>query len=144
MRFLIVLALACGAAQCQNLNCDLREYKPLDGLTAQVAAGNLQVRWEGERGNDLRADFTIRDAQPMVRGLAIRSGQGNWRTLASDLTPVFDVTSGRRRMSEQQLRPLRDLKLRLTLRTSSMPVTVAASDRQGVSTLQQDRSGNTA
>jgi len=114
MRFLFVLALACGAAQCQNLNCDLREYKPVDGLTAQVAAGGLQVRWEGERGNELRADFAIRDAQPIVHGLAIRSGQGNWRNLASDLTPEFDVTTGRRRISEQQLNPLRGLKLRLT------------------------------
>jgi hypothetical protein len=114
MRFLFFLALACGASQCQSLNCDVHEYKPGDGLTAQVIGGNLHVRWEGERGNELRADFTIRDAQPIVHGLAIRSGQGNWRTLASDLTPVFDVTSGRRRMSEQQLKPLRDLKLRLT------------------------------
>jgi len=114
MRFLFFLALACGASQCQGLNCDVHEYKPVDGLTAQVAAGGLQIRWEGERGNELRAGFAIRDAQPIVHGLAIRSGQGAWRTLASDLTPVFDVTSGRRRMSEQQLRPLRDLKLRLT------------------------------
>src|SRR6202158_3427671 len=112
---LFFLALGCGAAQCQSLNCDLREYKPVDGLTAQVAAGTLQVTWEGERGQELRAEFTIRDAQPMVHALAIRSsGQGDWRNLASDLTPEFDVTSGRRRMSEQQLKPLRDLKLRLT------------------------------
>jgi hypothetical protein len=114
MRVLLCMALACGASQCQNVNCDVHEYKPVDGLTAQVIGGNLHVRWEGERGNELRADFAIRDAQPIVHGLAIRSGQGNWRTLATDLTPTFDVTSGRRRMSEQQLKPLRDLKLRLT------------------------------
>ncbi len=114
MRVVFFLALVCGAAECQSLNCDLREYKAVDGLTAQVAAGNLEVRWAGERGNELRAYFTIHDGQPVVHGLAIRSGQGNWRTIASDLTPVFNVTTGRRRMSEQQLKPLRDLKLRLT------------------------------
>jgi hypothetical protein len=114
MRVVFFLALGCGVAQCQTLNCDLREYKAVDGLTAQVAAGNLQVKWQGEHGNEMRADFTIRDAQPIVHGLAIRSGQGNWRIIASDLTPAFDVTTGRRRISEQQLKPLRDLKLRLT------------------------------
>src|ERR1700687_5327436 len=114
MRVLFLLALACGAAQSQSLNCDLREYKPLDGLSAQVGAGNLQVRWEGERGNELRAEFTIRDGQPVIHELTIRSGHGAWRIIASDLMPLFDVPTGRRRMSEQQLKPLRDLKLRLT------------------------------
>jgi hypothetical protein len=114
MRFLLLLTVAGGAAQSQSLNCDLREYKPVDGLTAQIGVGGLQVKWEGERGQELRADFAIRDAQPLIQGLAIRSGQGTWRTIASDLTPEFDVTTGRRRMSEQQLKPLRDLKLRLT------------------------------
>src|SRR5258708_1482874 len=114
MRVLFFLALVCCAAQCQSMNCDLREYKPVDGLTAQVAAGRLQGRGGGERGNELRADFTIHDGQPVVHRLALRSGQRNRRTIAPALTPPFDVTTGRRRMSEQQLKPLRDLKLRLT------------------------------
>src|SRR2546430_14530967 len=106
MRFLFFLALACGASQCQNLNCDVHEYKPVDGLTAQIIGGNLQGRWEGARGHELRADFGIRAAQPIVHGLARRSNQRNWRILASVLTPVFHVTSGRRRTSTLQVWPL--------------------------------------
>ncbi len=112
MRHLLFFALASGAALGQN--CDLREYKPLAGLTAAASAGGLQVTWDGERGQQLRAEFAIRDGQPMVRELAVRNGSGEWRILARDLTPEFDVTSGRRRMSEQQLAPLRALKLQLT------------------------------
>jgi len=37
-----------------------------------------------------------------------------WKTIAYDLTPEFDATTGRRRMSEQQMAPLRGLKIALT------------------------------
>jgi len=107
-------ALSAGAAESQNLDCDLREYKPVEGLRAALAGGALEVTWQGERAQTLRATFASANRQPVVRELAVRKGNGNWVVLATDLSPEFEVVSGLRRISEQQLQPMRRLKMDLT------------------------------
>jgi hypothetical protein len=114
MKFLLLATLCCGTAAGQGLNCDLHEYRAAEGLTASIANGVLQINWQGERDQQLRAAFTIRNGNPMVRELAVRAGQGNWRILGSNLSPEFDVVSGRRRISEQQMAPMRALNLKFT------------------------------
>jgi hypothetical protein len=109
---LIGLFFCLGAAMAQN--CEFKEYKAIDGLKAEVKNGALEVSWRGERDQQLRASFTIPDGQPTVHELAVRKGQGSWIVLGRDLTPEFQVTSGVRRLSEQQAAPLRALKIALT------------------------------
>jgi hypothetical protein len=104
--------LACCAAAAQN--CDFKEYKMLDGLKAEMADGAIQVTWQGERDQQLRASFGIRNGQPIIRQLTVHKGQANWIILGRDLIPEFEVTSGIRRLSEQQAAPLRDLKIAIT------------------------------
>ena len=94
--------------------CDLTEYKPLEGVKAEQRQGVLEVTWLGERGEQLRASFSIRDGQPIVHELAARKGSGAWTVLGRDVVPEFEVTSGKRRLSEQQMAPLRELKIALT------------------------------
>ena len=60
--FILLAALTCGAALAQN--CDFSEYKTVSGLKAEMAGGVLQLNWQGERDQQLRASFTIRDGQP--------------------------------------------------------------------------------
>ena len=108
-----LIGLGCGAALAQT--CDFQDYQPADGLKAEMQAGGaVAFSWQGEREQQLRAQFQIRDGQPMVRELAVSKGQGNWIVLGRDLSPEFEVTSGMRRMSEQQAEPLRALKIALT------------------------------
>jgi hypothetical protein len=109
-----LLLLLSGIAGAQNLTCDLHEYKPADGLHASLAGNQLQLTWQGEAGQQLRAAFAIANGQPVVRELAVRKGQAAWSVLARDLTPEFDIVAGRRRVSEQQLAPLRALHIALT------------------------------
>src|SRR5690349_10185643 len=111
---LTAAVLCSAAAMAAGLNCDLTEYRPADGLAATVSSAGLQLVWQGDRGRQLRALFTIRDGQPVVAELAVRNATGPWAVLARDLTPEFEVTSGRRRISEQQLEPLRHLGFALT------------------------------
>jgi hypothetical protein len=111
---LLLVILGWLPAECQSLTCNLREYKPLDGLKAEATASGLVVSWQGENGRQLRAVFAIRERQPLVRELAVRKGDASWAVLARDLAPEFEVVSGRRRISEQQLAPLRKLGLSLT------------------------------
>jgi hypothetical protein len=112
--FSIAAAMCCvAAASGQSFTCDLREYKPAEGLRADVRSGALELNWQGEHGESLRAAFTIHDGQPVVKELAAR-GAGAWVVLARDLTPEFQVTSGKRRLSQQQIAPLRELGIELT------------------------------
>lgn len=112
-RACLLSAVAWSATYGQSLNCDLQEYKAAPGLKAESTAAGFQLAWDGETGQHLRAIFAIRNNQPMVAELAIRKGAA-WSILARDLTPEFDVVSGRRRLSEQQMEPLRGLKIALT------------------------------
>jgi hypothetical protein len=101
---LLVPALA-GA---QALNCTFDNYKPLDGLKAAMRAGALDLTWQGERGQMLRVTLGVNGGQPVVREMAVEKN-GKWSTLGRDLTPEFQVTSGRRRISNQQQVVLRQL-----------------------------------
>src|SRR3954466_1552882 len=98
--FLAILSLP-AVAQAE-LNCDLTGYRAQEGLKAQMHAGVLDLTWQGERREQLRASFTIRDGQPVVQELAVRKDGGSWITLGANLRPEFQVTSGVRRLSQQQ------------------------------------------
>ena len=89
-------------AGAQTISCDMAAYKPVAGLEAAAHAGELDVTWAGERGETLRAEFVIRDGQPVVRELAVEKKGGAWIVLGRDLAPEFQVTSGMRRLSDTQ------------------------------------------
>jgi hypothetical protein len=101
-----LLVSAVGGAQ--SLNCDFQGYKALDGLKAEMRSGALELTWRGERGENLRASLAVNGGQPMVRELAVQKN-GKWSVLGHDLTPEYQVTTGRRRISAQQEVPLRQL-----------------------------------
>ena len=111
---LLLVLFVTGAAVGQGLNCDMGGYNPQDGLKAQIRSGILELTWQGERSEQLRAAFTIREGQPMVQELAARKSGGNWVVLGKNVTPEFEITSGVRRLSEQQMAPLRGLTIELT------------------------------
>jgi hypothetical protein len=98
----------------QILSCNLDGYKPLEGLTAAVREGVLEVRWRGERDQQLRAQFSVRNGEPIVRELAAGVNGAEWLVLGRNLTPEFQVTSGRRRLATAQAQALRSLHHTLT------------------------------
>ena len=113
-RTVLLVLLCAGAALAQDVNCDLSGYRAQDGLKAQMRAGALEVSWDGERREQLRASFAVRNGQPLIQELAARKNGGNWIVLGQNLTPELEVTSGVRRLSEQQMAPLRDLGVKFT------------------------------
>src|SRR3954453_15044963 len=114
--FLIVMfaSFSFAAAADSAMNCDLAGYKAQDGLKAQMRGGLLEVTWQGERREQLRAVFSIRDGQPVVQELAVRKDGAAWIALAGTLSPEFQITSGVRRLSDQQIAPLKELGVALT------------------------------
>src|SRR5438552_7225049 len=98
----------------EPLACDLQQYKAGSGLTASIQQDSLAVSWAGQGGADLRARYGIDNGQPVMRDLAIRKAGGQWATIGQNLIPEYRVTSGIRRMSEQQAQRLRDAGVALT------------------------------
>jgi len=113
-RTLITVFLFGSAAFAQNINCDLSRYRAQDDLKAQIRGDLVEVTWKGEKNDQLRAQFGIQNNQPLVRELAVRKPGGGWIVLGQNLTPEFEVTSGVRRLSQQQIEPLNELGVKLT------------------------------
>jgi len=111
---LLLSALWAGAALGQSPNCDLRDYKAQDGLKAEIRNGSLEFTWQGARGQELRTAFALHDGQPSIAEMAVRKAGASWIILGRNLMPEFEVTSGKRRLSEQQMAPLRQLGVQLT------------------------------
>src|SRR5260370_30692761 len=96
------VGFASGIASAQNMSCNLQNYKPASGIKAEQSGNSLTISWSGESNEQLRAQFTIRDGQPIVQELAARDSKGTWIVLGKDLSPEFQVTTARRRISRVQ------------------------------------------
>ncbi len=109
-----LLASLAAPSAAAALPCDMSGYKPAEGLQAQLDGDTLTVTWQGARDAALRTRFAIDQGRPVVRAMEVRGGSGSWSTLGSGLAPEFHLTSGVRRISNQQLEPLRALGREIT------------------------------
>src|SRR4051794_27138166 len=87
----LFLCLLAGAAigQSDPLSCDLSSYHDLPGLMAKISGDALQLAWNGEQNQELRASFGIDRGVPTVRELAARKQGGQWKILGRNLTPEY-------------------------------------------------------
>lgn len=112
-RSILLWLLAAGAPAADPMHCTLTGYQEKPGLKAELGDDSLHVVWRGE-GGDLRAEFAIESGRPMIRELAAQKRDGSWAVLGRNLAPEFRVVTGKRRISEQQLSPLRSLGIEIT------------------------------
>jgi hypothetical protein len=96
------LVFLTGMSVAQALTCNMQDYKSVDGITAKVDGKSVTLAWNGEGDQQLQAQFTLRGGQPVVQELAARKKGGAWVVLGKDLTPEFQVTTGKRRMSKTE------------------------------------------
>ena len=106
--------LTAATASADPLNCSLAAYKPATGLTATVAGDVLTLNWEADQGQEIRLRLAIDSGTPIIRELAVRRRGGQWGVLAANAKPEFRVVSGFRRMTNQQMVPLREHGVRIT------------------------------
>ena len=99
LSLILIVISSSGIIAAQTLNCNLSDYKPVEGVKAEAKGNAVVLNWQGEAGQQLRAQFSLHDGQPLVQELAARSGSGAWIILGKDLTPDFQVTTGKRRIS---------------------------------------------
>ncbi len=96
------------------LRCTTTGVMRIAGLTAETAGDVLTLAWDGEAGQQVRLRLAIDQGTPTITQLAVRPASGTWRTVVDRATPEFRVASGLRRISNQQLQPLRALGVELT------------------------------
>jgi hypothetical protein len=99
------VSFVASALYADPLTCSLADYKATPGLTATVANNALEVTWDGDNGAEVRMRFGIDRGTPTIQELAVRKKGGQWSTLVANVTPEFNVVSGMRRITQQQLRP---------------------------------------
>ena len=109
-----ILAFSSSAAWADPLTCTVAGYRAADGLSAAVANDALTATWDGDQGQEVRMRMIVASGVPTIQELAVRPRGNGWRTIASGLTPDFRVVTGLRRVTEQQLQPLRQLKTEIT------------------------------
>lgn len=112
MRFVhlaLALVLCSSAAAAQTVSCDLKDWNGLAGVTVTASRDSVELTWPGEQGQQNRARFALRNGQPFVAELAARKPGGAWIVLGKDLTPDFQITTGRRRISATELDILKKL-----------------------------------
>jgi len=103
------LGLFASVGTAQTLHCNMQDYKSIEGVKAVASSSSVELAWEGEQGQQLRARFTLRDGQPLIEEFAARNSGSAWIVLGKDLTPQFEVTTGRRRISITELSILKKL-----------------------------------
>ena len=96
------------------LTCNLTQYKASTGLTTALEGGLLTVSWNGQGTAQLRARFAIDAGTPTIRDLSVRRGSGEWAMLGQNLTPEYQVTTGIRRMSNDQANAFSSLGIDVT------------------------------
>jgi hypothetical protein len=106
---LLGLMLSAGVGTAQSLNCSLRDYKSIEGVDAAASGKGVSLSWPGENGQQLRARFALQNGEPLIEELAARKAGGAWVELGKNLTPQFEVTTGRRRISITESTILKNL-----------------------------------
>jgi hypothetical protein len=99
----------------QALTCDLSGYRPVGSLRAENVGGlGVSLRWDGANDERLALSFGVADGTPVITGLSIQEGSGPLVQVLSDAGFEFRIVEGFRRISNQQLSPLRGLNVELT------------------------------
>ncbi|MCH7749797.1 MAG: hypothetical protein IH939_17055 [Acidobacteria bacterium] len=117
-RQVTIVSVACLAwaapAVADELRCDVQGYRAQAGLTADLTEEVLTLTWNGDPGQQVRLRLRVDDGTPTFDEIAVHDTSGVWTTVARDVTLEFRVVTGVRRMTEQQLRPLRALGVEIT------------------------------
>jgi hypothetical protein len=113
----IVAVLAAQTAAAQGLTCDLSGYAPNGPHSSvQVSGEVLTVEWAGTGAERVRLRLAIREGTPVIDELALRAANASsWVGVGTNLGFEFRIVEGLRRISNQQLEPLRDLGVELEL-----------------------------
>ncbi len=95
--------------------CDTTAYRRRPDSSARLSGDVLALEWLGADGQRVSLRFAVRGGAPVIDELALLPpGGSEWQTVGRDLGIEIRIVEGLRRISNQQLAPLRDLGVELT------------------------------
>ena len=92
---------------CRSRAAICSDWKSIAGVSVTASQDSVELLWAGEQGQQNRARFALRNGQPVVEELATRKSDGGWIVLGKDLTPQFEVTTGKRRIDSVEMANLK-------------------------------------
>jgi hypothetical protein len=104
-----VAALALPAAAIAAPVCKVSAVTQASGIAAAPTGSGVELRWRGQGGDALVLNLAIDGAAPKIAALSVNGAQ-----VVSDAEIWFDIKSGMRRITNQQLEPLRKLGVPIT------------------------------
>jgi len=96
------------------LDCDFSAYQPASPIRVSDTIDGLSMSWPGSDDQQLQIGLALQDGEPVIAFLDIRSGSQDWQRVLTDARIEYTVVEGFRRISNQQLAPLRELGVELT------------------------------
>lgn len=101
-------------AQSPSLSCNVGEYQNTSNIEVSQNAGILNVSWTGQDQQNLSLALEVIEGAPVIRALDLWEGNNPRKRLLTDAKIEYQVVEGFRRISNQQLAPLRELNVELT------------------------------
>src|SRR5690349_20455880 len=93
-KLLWILLLAAARGNGAPLSCDFSQYRPTEGIRAEMKGDVLQLSWEGTGRQQLQVGFGLQGTSPVIQEMRVRKMGGAWVILGQDLRPEFHVTTG--------------------------------------------------
>ena len=115
--FLVLLANqenAYGQAMPEGLQCNLDSYSPSVAIQVANNRGELSLTWNGQNDQQLQMLINVVEGEPIISSLAMRDAVVPWTTVLEEARLEYRIVEGFRRISNQQLTPLRNLGVELT------------------------------
>ncbi|MEX0619250.1 MAG: hypothetical protein WDZ76_09325 [Pseudohongiellaceae bacterium] len=106
--------LSSAAAAQDAISCNLDDYRASADFQVGNNTGALTLLWNGAARQQLLLEMSVVDGEPRIASLDIRRADGSWTNALRDAAIEYQVTEGFRRISNQQLSPLRQLGVELT------------------------------
>src|SRR5688572_27984795 len=110
----LLIAGSATASAAQALVCDLSGFRESTGIRASTTSQGIALEWRGADAEEVQLRLTRSGGTPVIERLAVRHGQGQWLTVAQNARVEYQIVEGWRRISNQQLSPLRSLGVELT------------------------------
>ena len=111
---LLLASSALFAQTTQTLQCRLQGFDSDSIIQASNSADGLRLDWRGTDDQQLSLLLAVEQQQPVIKHLQLRSGNDDWITLLTDSRFEYRIVEGLRRISNQQLSPMRELGMELT------------------------------
>jgi len=103
-----------GQSRTDALQCNLGSYSPSVAIQVANSRAGLSLIWNGQDDQQLQMLMTLTEGEPVISSLAMRSAAVPWTTVLENARIEYRIVEGFRRISNQQLAPLRNLGVELT------------------------------